>query len=86
MFWIAKVTAKGQVTLPSGVREYLQLRPGERIRFVVHNGHLYIEPETDFLQWYGALRTEGEPTDLEEVKRAVRLAIAREVVRESQSH
>ena len=31
MFWTAKVTAKGQVTLPKGVREYLQLRPGMRV-------------------------------------------------------
>ncbi|MFN3761728.1 MAG: AbrB/MazE/SpoVT family DNA-binding domain-containing protein [Anaerolineae bacterium] len=84
MSWIAKVTTKGQVTLPKSVREYLQLQPGTRIRFVVRDGHLHIEPESDFLQWYGALRAEGGPADLKEVERAVRLSIAREVVRESQ--
>lgn len=84
MFWTAKVTAKGQVTLPKGVREYLQLRPGMRIRFVLRDGRLHIESEADFLKWYGALRTEGRPVDLKEVEQAVRLAIAKEVIRECQ--
>ena len=32
------VTAKGQVTIPPGVRERLSLRPGDQIEFVEENG------------------------------------------------
>jgi len=86
MFWTAKVTAKGQVTLPKGVREYLQLRPGMRVQFILRDGRLQIEPlSDDVMKWYGALRTEGGPADLKEIEGAVRLAIAEEVIRESQS-
>lgn len=87
MFWTARVTAKGQITLPKGVREYLQLRPGMRVQFILRDGRLQIEPlPDDVMKWYGALRREGGPTDLEEVEQAVRLAIAGEVVRESQGN
>jgi len=87
MFWTAKVTAKGQVTLPKGVREYLQLRPGMRVQFILRDGRLQIEPlPDDVMKWYGALRTEGEPANLKEIEQAVRLAIAEEVIRESQSN
>ncbi len=86
MFWTAKVTAKGQVTLPKGVREYLQLRPGMRVQFILRDGRLQIEPlSDDVMKWYGALRTERGPADLKEIEQAVRLAIAEEVIRESQS-
>ncbi len=31
----AKITSKGQVTLPKQVREHLRLEPGDRVDFVV---------------------------------------------------
>jgi AbrB family looped-hinge helix DNA binding protein len=32
----AKITAKGQITIPRAVREHLGVRPGDRIRFFLH--------------------------------------------------
>ena len=86
MIWTAKVTSKGQITLPKGLRERLGLKPGDRVTFVEQEGKITIEPSSgDVLRWYGALRTGGPPADLKEVREAVRQAIAEEVVRESQS-
>ena len=36
----AKVMAKGQVTIPKDVRELLGLQSGDRVAFVVENGHV----------------------------------------------
>ncbi|HEY75555.1 MAG TPA: AbrB/MazE/SpoVT family DNA-binding domain-containing protein [Thermoflexia bacterium] len=87
MIWTAKVTSKGQITLPKGLRERLGLRPGDRVTFVEQEGKITIEPfSDDILIWYGALRTDGPPADLKKVRETVRQAIAEEVVREGQNH
>ncbi|MFW5915075.1 MAG: AbrB/MazE/SpoVT family DNA-binding domain-containing protein, partial [Planctomycetota bacterium] len=33
----AKVTSKGQITIPKSVRDSLHLKPGNRIEVVVHD-------------------------------------------------
>ncbi len=40
----AKVSKKGQITLPAEVRKLLNLRPGTRIRFVVEKDAARIVP------------------------------------------
>lgn len=34
----AKLTSKGQITVPKDVREALNLSPGDRVSFIVENG------------------------------------------------
>lgn len=86
MFWTAKVTSRGQITLPKGLRKYLGLGPGARVRFVVRDQRVELEPiEGDILSWYGALRAAGPAGDWSAVREAVRQAIAQEVVREGAS-
>jgi antitoxin PrlF len=42
---ISTITTKGQTTIPKEVREKLNLRPGDKINFVVEsNGRVYIQP------------------------------------------
>ena len=36
----AKVMAKGQITIPKGVREILGISNGDRVTFVVENGNV----------------------------------------------
>ena len=38
----AKVTSKGQITVPKGVREALGLSPGDQLEFVEEEGQFYI--------------------------------------------
>jgi len=43
----ATITSKGQVTIPKKVREILQLRPGDRLDFLVEpDGTVRIAPVT----------------------------------------
>ncbi|MDF5725122.1 MAG: type II toxin-antitoxin system PrlF family antitoxin [Rhizonema sp. PD37] len=42
---IATITSKGQTTIPKEIREQLNLRPGDRITFIVEaDGKVYIQP------------------------------------------
>lgn len=38
----ATVTSKGQITIPKGVRETLDLQPGDRVDFVVAEGGMVV--------------------------------------------
>ena len=38
----AKVTSKGQITVPKGVRKALGLSPGDELEFVEEEGHFFI--------------------------------------------
>ena len=38
----AKVTSKGQITLPKWVRESLGLNPGASVEFILREGHIHL--------------------------------------------
>ena len=41
-----KVTSKGQVTIPQGIREELAVFPGCEVNFVLRGKRVYIEKDT----------------------------------------
>lgn len=51
----AKVTSKGQVTLPKSVREALGLKEGDRVLFRVLKGRAVLAKVPDFLELAGAV-------------------------------
>ena len=55
------VTAKGQTTIPKEIREYLKLRAGSRIHYVVdEDGRVVLEPAThDIRDLHGLLHRPG---------------------------
>jgi AbrB family looped-hinge helix DNA binding protein len=53
---LAKLTSKGQITIPKAVRQQLGLRTGDQIEFVRDNGGFRIEktrPVDRFARWRG---------------------------------
>jgi len=64
---IAKVTSKGQITLPRKVRDKLGVNPGEVVGFEERNGLIYIQKtiqKSPFDKWVGRLKhLEGEKSD-----------------------
>lgn len=54
------LTAKGQTTIPKGVRDFLGLRPGDRLDFVIEGDRVVLEPATaDVRELKGVLHREG---------------------------
>lgn len=75
----AKVTSKGQVTIPQDVRKALKLRTGDTVVFKVERdeAHLVLDEVADpFAMWMGAWR-EGQGEDLETILRQEREARGR---------
>ena len=55
----AKITTKGQVTLPKAIRDELGLRPGDVIDFVREGTHIHVQKvvgESPFERWSGYLK------------------------------
>lgn len=51
----AKLSSKGQITIPKPVREILRLRPGDRVLFRVERDHAILARTEDFLDLAGAV-------------------------------
>ena len=64
---IAKVTSKGQITIPKKVREKLGVHPGEDVGFEEKDGIVFIKKavtKSPFDKWAGKLhRQKGKKTD-----------------------
>ena len=64
---VAKVTSKGQVTIPKKVRDRLGVHPGENVGFEEKEGLLVIRKvvtKSPFDKWVGRLKhLEGQHSD-----------------------
>ena len=67
----SSVTKKGQTTLPKTVRDTLGVQAGDRVRYVVLDGEVRILPVRPIRRLFGALKHDGPPVTVEEMKRAV---------------
>jgi antitoxin PrlF len=62
------VTTKGRVTIPKLIREHLDLKPGDRIKFFVHpNGSVVLLPEIPVTALRGILKPRRPPVTIEEM-------------------
>ncbi len=55
---MAKITSKGQVTIPNQIRDYLGIQYGDEIDFIQENGNIVIRKRLDsspFDQYIGYL-------------------------------
>lgn len=70
----AKVSSKGQITIPLDVRNALRLREGDTVKFVVNDGTATVQldsPRSSVAAWAGALR-EGEGKTIEQISQEIR--------------
>jgi len=82
MFWIAKVSSKGQVTIPKPVRERLEIKPGTQVIFVARDDRVELEPmKKSILSLRGVIPVDA-PQDWKEVRRKTMEIVAAEVAAE----
>ena len=78
----AKLTSKGQITLPKEIRLKLGLKQGDRVRFIVEtDGRVRLLPaKRDVSELMGILPSPKRRLSLEEMDEAVQVAVARHVL------
>jgi AbrB family looped-hinge helix DNA binding protein len=66
------VTAKGQTTLPKGVRAALSIKPGDKLRYLVFDGEVRILRARSILDLKGVLKRSGQaPVSLDAMEEAI---------------
>ena len=68
------ITSKGQVTVPKVIRDFLRVKPGDPINFVIEDGgRVVVRPSTmDVRDLKGMLKRTGRrPVSLEEMEAAI---------------
>ena len=73
----AKITSKGQITLPKKVRDILHLREGVFVVFEQEDGQIRIKPAPSLLDYKGYLRGRAKPADIDTVRETARTYVGR---------
>jgi len=75
------VTSKGQTTIPKEIRDFLKLKPKDRIFYIVEDGKVVLKPlRGDILELRGSVPPKDRPEDFDAIRAATRKAIAKKVV------
>lgn len=67
----SSITKKGRTTLPKTVRETLDLRAGDRVRYIISDGEVQILPVRPIGRLFGTPRHDGSAISVEEMDQAV---------------
>jgi antitoxin PrlF len=65
------ITSKGQATIPKAIRNHLQLKPGDRVKFFVHpDGSVVLLPKLRASALRGIVEPRRRPVTVEEMEEA----------------
>ena len=69
----AKITSKGQITIPKDIRQHLKIDQGDKIEFFVgENGVVIISPiKSDVRKLKGIISKPDKPVSIEDMKEAI---------------
>ncbi len=68
----SKLTAKGQTTIPKEVREHLQVRPGDKLKYFINpDGSVAILPMLPITALKGILKSRVGTASLEDMDRGI---------------
>ena len=77
------LTKKSQITLPKRIREFLKLKPGDQVKFVLEDNVVQIVPVRSRLEeGFGKVRAKRKPEDFKRIREIVEGEIAEEVLKE----
>lgn len=76
----AKVTSKGQITLPKAIRDALGLDASSTVEFTLTDGGAVMKPATGFLARYGTIKPLNRPEDWAKIRADTARAVGRRAV------
>jgi antitoxin PrlF len=79
------LTKKSQITLPKQVREFLGVKPGDQITFVIEDNSVKIMPvKSKIEENFGKVKPIQKPEDFKQIREFVEKEIAEESMKEIQ--
>ncbi len=78
---VSTLTSKGQITVPKEIRMFLNVKPGEKVNFLVENGQVILKPIKALQDFRGCVDSKGKG-DIAEERRQAKAAVGRRVLEE----
>ncbi len=71
------LTSKGQTTIPKEIRQFLGLKPKDRLLYLIEGGKVILKPlQGDILELRGSVRPKKSPEDFDAIRAAAQKALA----------
>ncbi len=77
----AKITSKGQITLPKEFRKILNVHAGSVVVFEKENDKVVIKAARTLKEFKGCLKGKGKAVNYEEMRKKVKIHIGKKVAR-----
>ena len=82
---VSILTSKGQTTIPKDVRNLLNLKPKDKIFYLIDGEKVVIKPlRGNILNLRGSVATKKKPIDFKKLRDATRKKVARKIVEDAQ--
>jgi len=81
----AKVTSKGQITIPKEVRELLGIQTGSVILFEQEEERVVIHPAKTIRNYKGYLKGKAKGVDFDRIRSSTKEAVAKRVMKDAKS-
>lgn len=77
------VTKKGQTTIPKNIREYLGLKPKDKVEFEIKEGVVRIKPASNLESNFGRLKPKRKPEDFKAMRKFFEKKVGKETAKEA---
>lgn len=76
--YTATISAKGQITLPAGIRKRLGVKPNDRIALIFRGNEIILKPLKGTIKdLRGALEPQTKPEVFEKIRKQVKNSVAK---------
>ena len=77
------LTKKWQTTIPKNIRNFLKLKPNDRILYLVEGQRVILKPlKGNILDLRGSVKTKDKPIDFKKLRNQTKNNIARKIAEE----
>lgn len=80
---MSTLTKKGQATIPKRIREYLRLKPKDKVEFEIKQGEVRIKPASDLESNFGRVKPKRRPEDFKAQREFFQKKVGEETAKES---
>lgn len=74
------ITLKGQVTIPTEIREKMKLKPGDKITYEDTAAGIFLRAvKMDMMADFGFMKGQEKPADIETIRKSIRQKLGQKI-------
>ena len=81
---ISSITSKWQTTIPKDIRNFMGLKPNDKILYIVDGEKVILKPlKGNILDLRGSVTPKKKPVDFKKVRTTVKKKVAKKIIEDS---